>query len=717
MPIAVSEDHRALADVAADFAAKRELRMASRAMLEAPEDRLPDAWDELVELGWLGIHLPEAYGGSGYGLEELVVIVEELGRNVAPGPFVPTAIASALVAAVADDATKAELLPAFAAGELVAAVALSGDVTVDGARATGTADAVLGGAVAGVFVMTAGHDVALVRAGDGVTLEPGRNLDPSRRFTRVRLDGATATVLPGARAALVDLARTILAAEAVGVAAECTSQASSYAKTRVQFGRQIGTFQAVKHHCANMYVSSEMATAAVWDAARAASAGGDAFRYAAAAAATLAASAAYLCSNLNIQVHGGIGYTWEHDAHLYLRRALTLHALLDPDAASEDLAELTRAGVARAKTIELPPEAETIREEVRAVVAALGELDDTARRTHLIETGYLMPHWPKPWGRDAAPVEQLVIEQEFTAAGIERPIDPITGYVTLTMIQQATEEQVARWVPPALAQEMTWCQLFSEPDAGSDAAGVKTKATRTDGGWLINGQKLWTSGAQVAGLGLCTARTNPDAPKHKGITMFVVDMKSAGVEIRPLRQISGEAHFNEVFLNDVFVPDENVVGEIDGGWTVARATLGNESISVGRDDASMSTPGSVLIQAFDADPARLPGGSARIGRYVAGLQALGLLNLRRVSRAVEGGGPSPEGAITKLVMAELFHEAAAIMAGLAGADLVYLDGDGAFASTINLSHRVWSIGGGTSEIKRNQIGERLLGLPRDPLLN
>ena len=284
------------------------------------------------------------------------------------------------------------------------------------------------------------------------------------------------------------------------------------------------------------------------------------------------------------------------------------------------------------------------------------------------------------------------------------------------MIQQATEEQVQGWVVPALSGELIWCQLFSEPDAGSDAAGITTRGTRTDGGWLVNGQKVWTSSAQIAGLGLATVRTNPDVPKHKGITMMVVDMKSPGIEVRPLRQLSGQASFNEVFLNDVFVPDERVIGGVDGGWTVARATLGNESISVGSDDASMSTPGSTLVAQHDAHPERLPGAEARIGRYVAGLQSLALLNLRRVSRAVAGGGPSPEGAITKLVMAELFHEAAAIMAGLAGTDLVYTEGDGAFAASLNLTHRVWSIGGGTSEIKRNQIGERLLGLPRDPLI-
>ncbi|MFI5045656.1 MAG: acyl-CoA dehydrogenase [Acidimicrobiia bacterium] len=716
MGIALSEDHRTLAEVVADFSVKHELLSAARALLEAPEGAAPEVWGDLADMGWLGLHLPEESGGSGFGIEELVVVVGELGRVVAPGPFVPTVIASAVIASEGDADLRARLLPRFASGELIGAVALSADLSIADGKVTGGADAVLSAGLAGVLVLPAGDDVAVVEVGPGVTVESPPNLDPTRRFGRVRLDGAPATVLPGARRALVDLARTILAAEAVGVAAECATRSAAYAGERVQFGRVIGTFQAVKHHCSNMYVASETATAAVWDAARAASSGGDQFVYAAATAATLAASAAYLCANLQIQVHGGIGYTWEHDAHVFLRRAVTLHALLDPDGAAVELTDLTRRGITRAKTVELPPEAEAIRADVQEFLATLEGLDAADQRQRLIETGYLVAHWPLPWGRAAQPVEQLVIEQEFTAAGIKRGIDPISGYVTLTMIQQATEEQVQGWVVPALSGDLIWCQLFSEPDAGSDAAGITTRGTRTDGGWLVNGQKVWTSSAHIAGLGLATVRTNPDVPKHKGITMMVVDMKSPGIEVRPLRQLSGQASFNEVFLNDVFVPDERVIGGVDGGWTVARATLGNESISVGSDDASMSTPGSALVAQHDAHPERLPGAEARIGRYVAGLQALALLNLRRVSRAVAGGGPSPEGAITKLVMAELFHEAAAIMAGLAGTDLVYTEGDGAFAASLNLTHRVWSIGGGTSEIKRNQIGERLLGLPRDPLI-
>jgi alkylation response protein AidB-like acyl-CoA dehydrogenase len=716
MGIAVSEDHRSLAEVAAELSAKRDLRGAGRALLEAPAEQLPDAWKEIVDIGWPGLHLPEEHGGSGYGLEELVVVVEELGRSVAPGPFVPSVIASAVIASAGDDAAKADLLPRFASGELVAGIAVDAEVTVAGDRASGTAGAVLGGALAGVVVVPVGDDVAVIPVGDGVGVQTPPNVDPTRRTAKMRFDRAGATVLRGGRRLLIDIARTVLAAEAVGVASECTRASSAYAKERVQFGRPIGTYQAVKHHCANMYVASETATAAVWDAARAAKNGGEAFTFAAAAAATLAATAAYDCANLNVQVHGGIGYTWEHDAHLLLRRALVLQALLDPDASAQELTALTRRGVVREKAIQLPPEAESIRAEVRQFLASLDGLDEAARRRKLIDSGYLMAHWPKPWGRNAGPVEQLVIEEEFGVAGIQRGIDPITSYVTLTMVQQASEDQVKRWVPGALGREFTWCQLFSEPDAGSDAAGVKTRATRTDGGWLVNGQKVWTSGAREAGLGLCTVRTNTEVAKHKGITMMVVDMRSPGVEVRPLRQLSGEAHFNEVFLNDVFVPDENVVGEIDGGWTVARATLGNESISVGSDDSAASIPGAALIAAHDAHPARLPGGDARIGRYTARYQALALLNLRRVSRAVEGGGPSPEGAITKLVMAELFHEAAAVLAAAVGPDIVYRDGDGEFAATTNLTHRVWSIGGGTSEIKRNQIGERLLGLPRDPLL-
>ena len=715
MSIAITEEHQSLAETAADFLTKRDARGAARALLDSSDESMPPFWDDLVGLGWLGLHVAEEHGGSGYGLEELVVVVEALGRAVAPGPFVPTVIASALVDAAADDATKKELLPGLVDGSTAAGIAIAGSVSASGDSVSGDA-VVLGAGLASLLVVVAGDDVAIVPVGAGVTVETPQNLDPTRRSSRVSFSDASATVVSGAASTLVDLARIVLSAEAVGLARECTEMAADYARERQQFGRPIAMFQGVKHHCANMVVATELATSAVWDAARAASTGGDQRAYAAAVAATLSAPAADLCANLSTQVHGGIAITWEHDAHLFMRRATTLLHFIDADGAAEDLTDLTRDGVERAKAIELPPEADAIREEVKAFADSIKDLPADEQRTRLIETGYVMPQWPKPYGRAAGAVEQLVIEEEFAAAGIQRPGYGITAWNLLTIIQYGTQDQLDRWVLPALNQDVIWCQLFSEPDAGSDAAGVKTKATRVDGGWLVNGQKVWTSGAHVAGMGFATVRTNPDVPKHEGITMMAIDMHAEGVEVRPLKMTSGNSEFNEVFFNDVFVPDDDVVGPVDGGWTVARSTLGNESVSIGSGGGGMSVPGSSLIAPFDANPDRLSGGAARIGRYIADHQAMGLLNLRAANRAVSGGEPGPEGAMTKLVLSEIGHESAAILTELNGPDSVFMDGAGGMSNMLVLMHRGMSIAGGTSEIKRNQIGERILGLPRDPLI-
>jgi alkylation response protein AidB-like acyl-CoA dehydrogenase len=227
MSIAITDDHRALADTVGDLLLKRDARRAARALLDSTEETLPAFWSDVAGLGWLGLHLPEAHGGSGYTLEELVVVVEELGRAVAPGPFVPTVIASAVIGAAADDATQATLLPGLADGSVTAGIALDSSITVSGGRASGTASSVVGGGLASLLVLPAGDDVVVVTVGDGVTVDVPVNLDPTRRSARVTLDGAPATVLAGARNQLVDLARVLLSAEAVGVARECTDLAAS----------------------------------------------------------------------------------------------------------------------------------------------------------------------------------------------------------------------------------------------------------------------------------------------------------------------------------------------------------------------------------------------------------------------------------------------------------------------------------------------------------
>src|SRR5271169_1857590 len=717
MSIAITEEHRALAQTVAGLLTKHQSRAAARGLLTEEADPRPAFWAELSGLGLLGLHISEECGGSGFGLSETLVVAEQMGRYLAPGPFVPTVIASAVLAVAGPDDLQKRLLPALADGSMIGAVALGGQVTYADGAATGKAGVVISGHLADVLLVPAGDDVLVVeKSAGGVQAEVPANLDQSRRAARVRLDAAPATVLPGARGLLTDVARTVLAAEAAGVARETTEQAADYAKIRQQFGRPIATFQAVKHHCANMLVAAELATAAAWDAGRAGTGGGDQLSYTAAIAAVLAVPAAVSNASLNIQVHGGIGFTWEHDAHLYLRRAAAIAAVADTEQAAIEVTDLVRRGVRRAASIDLPAAAEPIRAAITPDVARLRDLRGKARKQALIETGYVMPHWPKPWGRDASAVEQLVIEQEFATAGIKRPSYGITSWIILTLIQHASPEQVARWVRPALNRDVIWCQLFSEPGAGSDAAGIRTRATPAEGGWRINGQKVWTSGAHVASLGLVTVRTNPNAPKHKGITTMVIDMHAPGVTVRPLKMPTGNSDFNEVFFDDVFVPDADVVGPVDAGWTVARATLGNESVSIGGGDGGMVMPGEAFIAPLDAHPERLAGGAGRVGRQISRTQALGLLNQRSAHRAVAGGGPGPEGNIAKLLLSELGHEAAAIMAELAGPDAAFLDGKGAMAATLVLMHRAMSIAGGTSEIKRNQIAERILGLPRDPLI-
>lgn len=721
MGIALTDDHRELAEVARGFLTSQKARWAARSLLDATDEPRPGFWPNLVELGWLGLHIDEEYGGSGFGLPELVVVVEELGRAVAPGPFVPTVIASAVIAKNGTAEQKSRLLPGLIDGTVTAGIGLDSRVRLGDGAADGEAGIVLGAGLAGLLLIAAGDDVlVLERDRDGVSVDVPDNFDPTRRSGRVRLDNvrvSDADVLAGARPSALARARTLLAAEAVGGASDCVDAAVAYAKVRQQFGRTIATFQAVKHHCANMLVGAESGIAAVWDAARAAGEDEDQFSLIAAVAAALAFPAYVRNAELNIQVHGGIGFTWEHDAHLHLRRAVVTAALFGGDAPAADVFERTAAGTVRDNSLDLPPEAEELRAKIRADAAAIAALDKDAQLDKLIETGYVMPHWPKPWGRAADAVEQLVIEEEFRAAGIKRPDYGITGWVILTLIQHGTPWQIERFVEKALRKDEIWCQLFSEPDAGSDAASIKTRATRVEGGWKINGQKVWTSGAHYCARGLATVRTDPDAPKHAGITTVIVDMKAPEVEVRPLRQITGGSDFNEVFFNDLFVPDEDVVGTPNSGWTVARATLGNERVSIGGSGSFYEGLADQLVQLAQQRPDRLAGGKVRVGSYLAEETALRLLNLRRAARSVEGTGPGPEGNVTKLKLAEHMVEGAAIMAALLGPEVALTDGAGALSGRLMMGARGMAIAGGTSEVTRNQIAERILGMPRDPLIN
>ena len=716
--LAITEEHIDLADSVFGQLNRVDSRAAARATLDGGPSHPAEIWSAAADLGWTGLAISEDHGGSGFGLAELAVVLEAQGHELTPGPFLPTVSAAVVIDRCGSDSLRAALLPGLADGSTVAALAASGTVSVGADLVvTGESPAVLGAPDAALLVAIAGDDVVVVDAGaDGVTVTPLESIDTTRSLGAVAFNGVTVTedrVMRGAARKARTVFRILTSAEAVGVSWAAMEMAVDYAKVREQFGRTIGTFQAVKHHAANMLVNAEATTAAAWDAARGDDL--DGVWFAAAVAASNAIRTQIFNAQTNIQLHGGIGFTWEHDAHLYLRRARTLAALMaeagDPLV---DVVEGQRSGQAHGATFTLPPEAEEFRAQARDAVAKLKSLPADQQRDFLVDSGYLVPHWPKPWGRAAGVLEQLVIEEEF--AGIERPDMGITGWVTLTIAQAGTDEQRERWVEPVLRGEVMWCQLFSEPNAGSDAAAVRTSAKKVDGGWRVTGQKVWTSLAHMCQWGLATVRTDPDAPKHAGVTMMAIDMNAPGVTVNPLRGLTGHAHFNEVFFDDVFVPDSDVVGDVNKGWLVARATLGNERISIGGGSSGATGfTADDLIKLLDGAPADVRAQYVRrAGEVLAETHTLRWLNLRRISRAIAGSEPGPEGNVTKLLLAEAGQRMTELAMELAGSAAV--SGQTPTLTQSYLGNRAMTIAGGTSEITRSTIAERILGLPRDPLL-
>jgi 3-oxochol-4-en-24-oyl-CoA dehydrogenase len=713
--LAITEDHRALAKVARSVVAGRASTAAARRiLLENGEPRWWEndrLWKEMVSTGWLGLHIDERFGGQGYGLSELAIVLEQLGRAAIAGPFLPTAAVSAVIAEAGTDQQRAKWLPRLASGDLVAGIATAGVATLSDSAATADAVAAMAEPGADVFLVPVGDDMVLIEAGDTVTARRGDATDQLMRpITVLRLSlTPVSEVFRGAAPAAARIFRLLAAAEAVGGLAACTEMATQYAAAREQFGRLVGSFQAVKHHCANMLVDAELSAAAVWDAARAL---GNEAELAVTMAAGYALPAYQRVALQNIQVHGGIGYTWEHDAHLYVRRATVLLALVGgPDALRESAAELHLGGARRGHYLDLPAEGERHRQEARDFRAELERTDDAERHKLWAHSGYLEPHWPKPYGRSADSIEQLIAEEELS--GLDKPSLGLGEWVVPTLLQHGTTEQIERLIWPSLEGELRWCQLFSEPGAGSDAAAVSTKATRVDGGWSVTGQKVWTSDAVNCQRGLATVRSDPDAPKHKGITAMIIDLADPGVEIRPLKEITGEALFNEVFFTDVFVPDRDVVGAVHAGWTVAMATLGNERVSIGGGSVTLAADGLLDLIARHRDADR--GFVRDVGALLIEAYALAMLNLRRAARAVSDSGPGVEGNIAKLFGAEHAQRVAELGLRIAGPAI--LTGGEPEVVHDYLFSRCLTIAGGTSEIIRNLIAERILGLPREPTAN
>ncbi|WP_021598965.1 acyl-CoA dehydrogenase [Actinomadura welshii] len=727
MAIGLTEEHEALAESVRGFADRNIPATAVRAALDADEETRPAFWPALAEQGLLGLHLDEEHGGQGFGLLELAVVLEELGRAAAPGPFLPTVLASAVIDASSNAKLRAELLPGLADGSRTAAVALDGELTGrrdgDSLVVSGTSATVLGAALADVLVLPVsdgdGEHWVAVDAAD-LTVTPVVSLDRVRRVASVEASAvavAADRVLDGLTNGRVrDIAAALFGAEAAGLSGWLVSTAAEYAKVREQFGRPIGQFQGVKHKAARSLIALEQARAAAWDAARALDEGTGDAGFAAAVSAVIALDAGVQTARDAIQILGGIGFTWEHDAHVYLRRALTLRALLGPSKEwAAKVAGLALDGGRREVVLELDEDAAPLRERIRAEVAELAAIEDKAElHARLGDEGWTVPHFPEPWGREAGPVEQILIQQELRAAKVKTPNLGIGAWLVPSLVRYGSDEQKERFLRPTLRGKIVWCQLFSEPGAGSDLASLSMKAERVEGGWKLTGQKIWTSLAHQAEWGFCIARTDPDAPKHDGITYFLIDMKSAGVDVRPLRELTGDALFNEVFLDGVFVPDEHVVGEVNRGWQVARNTLSNERVSLSTGGGlGMGVP---ELLAFFARREPDAIAAAEVGRLVAQGQSIDLLGLRTTLKQLNGVEPGAEASVRKLLGVQFNQDVADYCwaaQGAAAATEVPMAESGIVGRAMLFS-RAMTIYGGTTEVQLNIIGERILGLPRDP---
>jgi len=340
----------------------------------------------------------------------------------------------------------------------------------------------------------------------------------------------------------------------------------------------------------------------------------------------------------------------------------------------------------------------------------------------LAEAGLVAPHWPRPWGLDADPIHQLLIDEELKAAGVRRPDNMIgIGWAGPTILHAGSDAQKERYLFPLLAGEEIWCQLFSEPGAGSDLASLSTRAERDGDEWVVNGQKVWNSGAQFSKFGILIARTDPDAPKHQGISYFICPMDAPGVEVRPIAEMTGSALFNEVFFDDVRLPADALVGEVNRGWGLAKVTLGNERVS-------LSGGGALWGMGPDArgllDAVRQAGGTddhelrMRLVDLHIEAEVLRLIRLRSVTAAIKGEPPGPEASIRKLIADEHGQKIMGLAKDLAGpagmlTDVGPLGGPAAMWHYGFLFAAALTIGGGTTQVQRNIVAERVLGLPHD----
>ncbi|HEX2212369.1 MAG TPA: acyl-CoA dehydrogenase [Mycobacterium sp.] len=740
MTLALSPEQKDLADAVGRFAERRAPLNAAREAFETlAQGQLPEWWKELTASGFHAVHLPERYGGQGGELLDAACVLEAAGKAPLPGPLLPT-VTTGAVALLADPSPVADALLTTLADGATAALVLPSDGNFraradgDGWVITGESEVTAGICSAAVALIAASRDdgdpiwFAVDTAQAAVTVIPVGGTDLLTDVGRIRLDGHPVTdVLTGVDAARAEfIAVALTACMSAGIAQWCVAAVTEHLRTREQFGTVIGTFQALQHSAAMLLVNSELASAAAWDAVRATGEPRDQHQIAAATAALMAVMPGPDLVLDTLTMFGAIGFTWEHDLHLYWRRATSLAASIGTRARwagrlggltttverdfSVDLGDAEADF--RARVVETLDAAAALRNDGPGRQGDYEHFETGPQRTVIADAGLIAPHWPAPWGVDATPLQQLIIDEEFgKRPTLVRPSLGISEWILPSVIKAGSPALQEKLIAPTQRGELAWCQLFSEPGAGSDLAALSTRAAKVDGGWRINGHKIWTSSAQRADYGALLARTDPDVRKHRGIGYFIIDMRSEGIEVQPIKQASGESEFNEVFLTDVFVPDDMLLGEPTGGWGLAIATMAEERSAI--SGYVQYDRGAVLRRIASGSDDRRDGDRndvvRELGELDAYANAIKALGVRETIRLLDGQASGAASSIAKVAMNVLLRRTFAATLGAVGRVAMTED-----PSVVQPYLRVPAelIGGGTKEIQLNIIAQMILGLPR-----
>jgi alkylation response protein AidB-like acyl-CoA dehydrogenase len=749
-----------IADVAASFAVRDAPRVRDLRDAGGQIDRA--MWRRLAENGWLGALVPEELGGAGLSIDAVAIVARRLGFGAFPEPFVAAGVLAPLLLAAAH--ANGDRLASVLAGEQIVGVGWQSDgarIAHDGSLHGDSR--FLGIGAADAYIVAAQHAGAIglywvVADAPGLTVTLEQCADGTRSAA-LGFDGVQADTLVAAGAAqaplaaALDTARIALAAELCGVMDATLELTLDYLCQRKQFGVRIGSFQALQHRAVDAWIQRELADAAL-DAAIAVhlDPGSDARARAAAASSAKARAgvATQAIARAAVQLHGAIGYTDEYDLGLYVNRALTLAPWLgnaaehtrrfaelagavDDAAAHEDEHEHehgARANPAGPNDLNSLSDA-GFRSLVRADIEAHYPpgLRYAPRRLfwneqqewidHLLERGWIAPGWPvELGGLGLSPLKQIIFWEEHERWGATLYREHGVVQVGPMLMKHGTPAQQDRWLPPILRAEHHWAQGYSEPEAGSDLASLRTRAVRDGDHYLINGQKIWTTLAQAATHIYFLARTDPDAKKQKGISFLLAELTTPGITVRPIRDIAGHEELCEVFFDDVRVPVENRVGAENEGWTIAKSLLGHERITIGSPAApeyGLQVLASVARAAGVLEEPSFKDRYGALSRDVAHLRDAYARYKQMLARGEEIG---PDVSMLKIVSTESFQaiaeaiiDTAGDAGGFVGADVRL--GNGA-VDVLTAFYRAcpMTIYGGSNEIQRNIIATAVLGLPR-----